>query len=210
MKYSRTVIPTYSAFKLRDITRQEARKELGIEDNEKMLLFFGLVRKYKGLPYLIKAMPKVIEEYPDIKLYVVGDFAGHKDEYMELIKENKVENNIVIRDGYVPDEEIQPYYTAADICVCPYESATQSAIVQVSFGFNLPVIATNVGGLPEVVTDGKTGYVVESMNPDALAEAIIKFYKEDKQKEFINNVIEESPRFSWDHMVEVIEELVSR
>lgn len=208
MKYSRTVIPTYSAFKLRDITREEARKELGIEENEKMLLFFGLVRKYKGLPYLIKAMPKVIEEYPDIKLYVVGDFAGHKDEYMELIKENKVENNIVIRDGYVPDEEIQPYYTAADICVCPYESATQSAIVQVSFGFNLPVIATNVGGLPEVVTDGKTGYVVESMNPDALAEAIIKFYKEDKQKEFINNVIEESPRFSWDHMVEVIEELV--
>ena len=98
----------------------------------------------------------------------------------------------------------------ADICVCPYESATQSAIVQVSFGFELPVIATNVGGLPEVVTDGKTGYVVESMNPDALAEAIIKFYKEDKQKEFINNVIEESPRFSWDHMVEVIEELVSR
>ena len=208
MKNSRTVHPTYQAFKLRDMTREEAREELGLNSEDKMILFFGLVRKYKGLIHLLNAMPIIKKEIPDIKLFIVGDFGGNKNEYLELIDRLEIKNNITIRDGYVPDEEVEPYFMAADLNICPYESATQSGIIQIAYGFELPVVATNVGGLPEVVTDGETGYVVESMNPDALAEAIVRFYKDDKQTEFRANVIKEAERFSWDHMVEVIEELV--
>lgn len=208
MKCSRTVHPTYQAFKLRDITREEARKELGLSLDAKMILFFGLVRKYKGLMHLLNALPIVKKEIPDIKLYIVGDFGGNREEYDKLIKDNDIEDNIFIRDGYVPDNEVEPYFMAADINICPYESATQSGIIQIAYGFELPVIATNVGGLPEVVTDSKTGYVVEPQNPEALADSIIRFYKENRQQEFRENVLLEKARFSWEHMVEVIEELV--
>lgn len=207
MPYRRTVLPTYNAFKLNHISREEARQQMGLKDNEKMLLFFGLVRKYKGLKYLIQAAPELVQGDPDIKIYIVGDFGGSKEEYLEMIKATGVEDHFVIRDGYIPDQEVEPYFAAADLNICPYESATQSAIVQIAFGFGLPVIATNVGGLPEAVTDGKTGYVVEPCAPKALAQAILKYFREEKAKEFRENVIREQERFSWDRTVEIIEEL---
>lgn len=207
MNYERGVLPTYQAFRLRNLSREKAREELGILPTEKMLLFFGLVRKYKGLKYLIEAMPDIVKKHPDTKLYIVGDFGSSKEEYMELIKASGVEAHFVIRDGYVPDKEVEPYFAAADLNICPYESATQSAIVQVAFGFDVPVIVTNVGGLPEAVSDGKTGYVVEPMNPKALAEGVNCYFSEGKQDEFKKNVEAEKERFSWDRTVEMIERL---
>lgn len=206
MEYRRTVLPTYNAFKLKNISREEARAQLGLEQ-EKMLLFFGLIRKYKGLKYLIQAAPALIREDPSIKIYIVGDFGGSKDVYMEMIEATGVKDSFVIRDGYIPDAEVEPYFAAADLNICPYESATQSAIVQIAFGFGLPVIATRVGGLPEAVTDGKTGYVVDPCNPDALAEAVLKYFREDKAGAFRDNVLQEQERFSWDRTVEIIEDL---
>lgn len=207
MLYERGVLPTYQAFRLRGLSRAEARKELGISPEEKMILFFGLVRKYKGLPYLIKAMPEILQENPDLKLYVVGDFGSSKEEYLQLIEETGCRENIVVRDGYVPDEEVEPYFAAADLNICPYESATQSAIVQIAFGFDLPVVATAVGGLPEAVTDEKTGFVVEPRNPKALADAINRYYGENRKDEFRENVQKEKERFSWERTVEMIERL---
>lgn len=207
MEYRRTVLPTYNAFKLNNISRKDARKQLGLAENEKMLLFFGLVRKYKGLKYLIQAAPALVREDPAFKFYIVGDFGGSKEEYMKMIRATGVEDHFVIRDGYIPDQEVEPYFAAADLNICPYESATQSAIVQIAFGFGLPVIATNVGGLPEAVTDKKTGYVVKSCDSDALTGAILQYFKEEKSEEFRNNVEREQERFSWDRTVELIEEL---
>ena len=209
MEYRRTVLPTYNAFKLNNISREDARAQLGLSEREKMLLFFGLVRKYKGLKYLIQAAPALIREDPSIKIYIIGDFGGSKEMYMEMIEETGVKDSFVIRDGYIPDAEVEPYFAASDLNVCPYESATQSAIVQIAFGFGLPVIATRVGGLPEAVTDGKTGYVVDPCDPDALAKAILKYFQENRAEAFRENVLQEQERFSWDRTVEIIEELAA-
>ena len=206
MPYTRTVLPTYNAFKLSGMDRKTAREKLGLSETEQMILFFGLVREYKGLRYLIGAAPQIVSALPSAKIYVVGDFAGKRPEYDALMSESGVREHFVVRDGYVPDAEIEPYFAAADVCVCPYISATQSAIVQIAFGFGLPVIATEVGGLPEVVTDGFSGYVVPPRDPQALAEKICLYFSEQKEAEFRKNVEQEQDRFSWSHTAELIAE----
>ena len=174
-----------------------------------MLLFFGFVREYKGLKHLLNAMPKVQEKKGNVKLMVVGSFGEDKEEYMHLIRENHIEDLVEVIDGYTPDNEVEKYFAACDAVVLPYESATQSGIVQIAYGFEKPVIVTNVGGLPDVVTDGKTGYVVEPQNPEVLADAVVNYYENKKEKEFVENVKKETERFSWDRMREMIEELVT-
>lgn len=129
------------------------------------MLFFGFVREYKGLKHLLRAMPKITEQVKNLRLFVVGDFGEDRDQYMELIREKKIEDAVEVVEGYIPDKEVEKYFAACDLVVLPYESATQSGIVQIAYGFRKPVLVTNVGGLPDVVTDGKTGYVVESKNP---------------------------------------------
>lgn len=206
-KNRQNVHPTYNVFKIRNITREEARAELGIAKDEKILLFFGYVRKYKGLIHLLNAMPSILKANSDVKLYVVGDFGKDKNEYLEKIKSTGIDNSIVIKDGYVPDDKVEAYFAAADICMCPYESATQSGIVQIAFGFGLPVLATNVGGLPEVVTDEKTGYVIPPLDAEKIAEKVNDYYDNNREEEFRNNVYMESERFSWKRMNETIADL---
>lgn len=202
-----TVLPTYNAFKLQGLSRQEGRKLLNIESGTKVLLFFGLVRKYKGLDFLIRALPAVCDNLDHVQLYIVGDFGDMREHYQSLIESEGVAQNIVIKDGYLPDKEVEPYFAACNLVVLPYISATQSAIVQVAFGFEKPVIVTDVGGLPDVVTNGKTGYIVESQNARQIAEAVITYFKENKENEFSENIRKESYRFSWDRMSDVISSL---
>ena len=207
--YKQTVHPTYNAFKLANITKKEARKRLGIEPEKKILLFFGFVREYKGLKYLIQAMPEVVKQVEDTELLIVGDFAGEEDKqrYLDLIRECGIQENVKVYDGYIPDKEVEKFFAACNLVVLPYISATQSGIVQIAFGFEKPVVVTDVGGLPDVVKDGKTGYVVEAENSGQLAEAIVNYFNQDMEKEFTESVRHEAYRFSWDRMVEVIEEL---
>ena len=150
-KYRQNPHPTYNAFKIRNITKSQARDELHKSQDEKLLLFFGFVREYKGLKHLLNAMPKVQEKTGDVKLMVVGSFGEDKEEYMRLIRENHIEDLVEVIDGYTPDNEVEKYFAACDAVVLPYESATQSGIVQIAYGFEKPVIVTNVGGLPDVV-----------------------------------------------------------
>lgn len=199
--------PTYNAFKMQGMTKEQARKILDISENEKVMLFFGFVREYKGLKHIINAMPAIISEIGNIKLLIVGDFGSDREQYMRLIEENDVKDHIEIVEGYIPDKEVEKYFAACDLVTLPYESATQSGIVQIAYGFDKPVIVTNVGGLPDVVTDGKTGYVVEPQNANELADAVIKYYSENKEEEFSKNVQAEAYKYSWDRMVEVIEKL---
>lgn len=205
--FKKTFIPTYNAFKLNNITKGNAREMLDLPEDEKVLLFFGFVREYKGLKWLIKAMPLIIKRLSNVKLLIVGDFGTDKDVYLSLMEECGITNAIEVYDGYIPDGEVEKYFAACDLVVCPYESATQSAIVQTAYGFEKPVVATNVGGLPEVVEDNRTGYVVESKDPVMLAERICEFYEKDKEKEFHKHIIEAAYKFSWDRMGEVVEEL---
>ncbi|WP_243114576.1 glycosyltransferase family 4 protein [Eisenbergiella sp. OF01-20] len=176
---------------------------------EKVLLFFGFVREYKGLRYLIEAMPEISRNIADIKLMIVGDFGSeeNKEAYVNLIKENEAEEFIDIYDGYIPDREIEKFFAACDLVVLPYVDATQSGIVQIAYGFEKPVVVTDVGGLPDVVEDGKTGYVVEARNQGELAEAVITYFQEQKETDFEKNVRDEAYRFSWERMTEIIERL---
>ena len=120
-----------------------------------------------------------------------------------------IEDNIVLIDEYVPNEEIGNYFTATDLVIQPYISSTGSGVVQIAFGFNRPVVATKVGSLPEIIDDGKTGYLVPPEDPHEIAQAIIKFFRDDNGEKFSKNIDRDKYKFSWNRMVEVIEELVS-
>ena len=147
-----------------------------------------------------------IKEKTGARLLVVGDFGDAKEEYTALINEVGAADVIETVEGYVPDTEVEKYFAACDIVALPYESATQSGIVQIAFGFDKPVIVTNVGGLPEVVADGQTGFVIEPKNSGAIADAVERFFASDAE-EFAEAVRKEAYRFSWDRMTEVIETL---
>ncbi len=206
-RFKATPHPTYNAFMLRGISREQGRRELGKDQDEKILLFFGYVREYKGLKNLLRAMPHIKESIPKVRLMIVGAFGGDKEDYLELIRQLDIEDCVEVIDGYTPDNEVEKYFAACDVVVLPYESATQSGIVQIAYGFEKPVIVTDVGGLPDVVTNGKTGYVVEKGRPELLSEAVIDFFKNGKAEEFQRNVRNEAYRFSWERMRETIEGL---
>lgn len=206
-KHRVAVHPTYNAFKFEDMSRDKARELIGIDNQRPVILFFGFVREYKGLKHLINAMPKVLEKKAATLLLIVGDFAGDKEQYTDLIKAKGISDNVAIYDGYIPDKEVEEYFAASDAVVLPYESATQSGIVQIAYGFEKPVIATNVGGLPEVVLNDKTGYVVQQGDDEALADKIVDFFEQNKVDEFKENIRLEAYKYSWDRMNEHIEAL---
>lgn len=206
-KYVVTKIPTFNAFKFSNYNKSDAKSIINESEDKKILLFFGLVREYKGLKHLLRAMPDIIQYDSNIVLYVVGDFGSDKEDYLSIINENKIAYNVRIVDGYVPDKEVEKYFAASDIVVLPYESATQSGVVQIAYGFDKPCLVTKVGGLPDVVIDGKTGYVVEPFNPRAISDTVINFYKENKEQEFISGVQSEAYKYDWDRMNEAIQTL---
>ena len=208
--FEKAVHPTYNAFKFEDMSKEKARDILGIKKDEKVLLFFGFIREYKGLKHILAAMPEIVAKIPKCKLYVVGEFGKAREEYDKIIAENTAKDNIVVYGDYVPDKEIEKFFACCDVVVLPYESATQSGIVQIAYGFEKPVIATNVGGLPEVVIDGKTGYIVPPKDEKALAQAVIKYFEENKEEEFEQGVKAEAYKYSWDRMTETVERLMEK
>lgn len=209
-RYVQAVHPTYNAFKFEDMSREQARGLLGIGADERVVLFFGFVREYKGLRHLLRAMPLLRGFGMGVRLLVVGDFGDDRQEYMDLIDELGIGDMLEIHGGYIPDKEVEKYFAASDLVALPYESATQSGIVQIAYGFEKPVVVTDVGGLPDVVTDGETGYVVEPRNPDALAEAVRRYFEEGKEEEFRRNIEHEAYKYSWDRMTEHVERLYGR
>ena len=203
--YIKTVLPTFNFFKKGVMTVEEAREKLNLMKEEKVLLFFGFVREYKGLKYLLRALPATREQLPNMKLLVVGDFGGDKEVYIELIKELEIDSSVRIFDGYIPDHEVGIYFSACDLVVLPYESATQSGIVPIAYDFEKPVVVTDVGGLPDVVEDGKTGYVVKAEEPGAIAEAVCNYFEDNKKEKMIENIRAEAWKYSWERMRENVD-----
>ncbi|NKQ39727.1 MAG: glycosyltransferase family 4 protein [Methanosarcinales archaeon] len=188
--------------------KKDAQKYLSIKENKKIILFFGIIREYKGLMYLIKAIPKIINKI-DVCFLIAGEFWDDKNKYVNEIKKLGIENYIKIFDTYIPDKEVGMYFSVADVVVLPYVSATQSGIVQIAYSFEKPVIITNVGGLPDVVDHGKTGIIVESENSEELANAIIDYFNNDKEREFVENIKIKNKEFSWDILIKDIEDLIA-
>lgn len=207
--YAVTPHPTYNAFKMQNLNKETARQILKIAPDAPVLLFFGFVREYKGLKYLLNAMPLIRDQIPNISLWIVGDFDNHKDDYLGIIEEQNLEASIRLVEGYIPDQEVEPYFAASDLVVLPYISATQSGIVQIAYGFEKPVVVTDVGGLPDVVEEGKTGYIVPNQNAEAIADAVLRFFRKDVDINWAQNIQAKSTEFSWETMTDRIESLLT-
>jgi glycosyltransferase involved in cell wall biosynthesis len=185
------------------------RHELAIPSGAPVLLFFGFVRPYKGLEYLIQAMPRIRQRLPNAHLVVAGEFWSSREFYERFAEEFDARDSIRFVDRYVPNEELHPYFALADIVVLPYISATQSAVVPLAFGFNRPVITTRVGGLAEVVREGMNGLIVPPQDEAALADAVIRFFTEPVGERIREQMAlgGAGADYSWDDLVRSIEEL---
>lgn len=201
-----TAHPTYELFAQQAPSRTEARRLLGLGDEIPVLLFFGFVRAYKGLDYLIGALPTVLAHL-DARLLVVGEFWDDPAPFRERIHALRLDEQVTIVDRYIPNDEVGAYFAAADLVTLPYVDATQSGVIQIAFSFGVPVVTTTVGGLAEVVEDGATGFLAPPGDSQALAAAILRFFQEDRAAAFRANIQAQRDRFSWDRLVTLIEEL---
>lgn len=197
-KYKLLPHPVYSIFG-NGVSKKEAKSFLKIKD-ENLILFFGFIRDYKGLDTLLESMIKLKDK--NIKLLIAGEFYSDKNKYLDIIKNNKLEDYIILRNVFIPTSEVKYYFSACDAVILPYKSATQSGIVQIAVNFGKPVIATNVGGIGEVIKNGETGFIVEKENPEALAEAICKFYDDKKENDFSGKISLLAKNYSWKNFVE--------
>jgi glycosyltransferase involved in cell wall biosynthesis len=202
--YRKVPHPVYEIFGS-TMPKKEAREKLKISD-EKVILFFGYVRAYKGLHTMIDAM-KEVKKSLRVKLLVVGEFYDDEEKYRWHISDAQVRDVIDVVSDYVPNEKVGEYFSAADVVILPYLSATQSGIAQIAYNFDKPVIATNVGGLAEVVVDGVSGLIVPPNDPLKLAAAIRKFYSENLESKLSAGAAREKKKYSWERMVEAIEQL---
>lgn len=196
--------PVYDFFDENRFDRKTSRQKLGLDSPT--LLFFGYVRGYKGLGVLLDAFA-LVRKRLDATLLVVGEFYDKKEPYDEKIAKLDLGKNVRIVDKYVPNEDVEMYFKASDLVVLPYLSATQSGIVQTAYSFEKPVVVTAVGGLPDVVEDGKTGYVVEPNDPVGLGDAILRFFDGKDGERMAGNIRAAADRFTWKHCTRVLAEL---
>jgi len=198
--------PVYSIFG-EPLPKEEARRRLGLGGGN-LVLFFGYVRAYKGLEVLLRAIPRVLQEMP-MHLLVAGEFYSDKEAYLQLIDRLGISSAVTVVDEFIPNQDVRLYYSAADVVVLPYLSATQSGIVQIAYHFDKPVITTDVGGLPDEVADGVTGFVVPAGDPEALAKAIVTYFAENKEHHFAQQIARHKGRYSWERLAEAIESFKS-
>jgi glycosyltransferase involved in cell wall biosynthesis len=198
--------PTYEAFRRHQPDRDSAKKELGLDGPT--LLFFGYVRPYKGLRYFLESLPLVFAERSDATALVVGEFYEDRAEYDHLIERLGIAGRVRIIDEYVPNEAVGLYFSACDLVVQPYTSATQSGVTQVAFGFQRPVVVTRVGGLPEVVEDGVTGLLVPPESSEEIARAVLQFFSDDMAERMERAIAERASHFGWDRLVDSLARLV--
>ena len=194
--------PLYDNFG-KQVDREEALSELGLDTNNRYMLFFGLIRDYKGLDIMLKAYADSRLRKMGVKLIVAGEFYNNAEKYFELEKELGLEGEVIWHREFVPDSKVRYYFGAADIIVQPYKSATQSGVTQIAYHFEKPMIVTNVGGLAEIVPNGKAGYVVEPDEKE-IADAIVDFFGNNRQDEFKEGLLFEKRKYAWSNMTKSV------
>jgi glycosyltransferase involved in cell wall biosynthesis len=187
------------------ISKAEARKHLGLPENEKIILFFGFIRKYKGLDLLLEAMADERIKSAGIKLLVAGEFYDDEKQYRQQIENLNINDRLMLKTDFIPDNEVPFYLCAADAVIQPYRNATQSGVTPLAYHFEKPMIVTNVGGLPALVPDEKTGLVAEP-NPADLANKILRYYDLGEHY-FIPHLRSEKQKYSWSNIVNAVLEL---
>lgn len=180
------------------VDKQTACNKLGLNPNEPHILFFGFIRKYKGLDLLLEAMGDERIKATDIKLIVAGEFYGERKPYDDIIEKHQLQDKVALFTEFIPNDEVRYYFGATDLVVQPYRSATQSGITQTAYYFEKPMIVTKVGGLSEVVIDGKTGFITEP-EPEKIADNILRFFSKRSIPNLEENMIEEKKKYSWEN-----------
>ena len=185
------------------VSREEACRRLGLDADRRYALFFGFVRKYKGLDLLLESWAVYCRAFPKERtcLLVAGEYYVDKQPYLDLIDRLGIGDRVILHDRFIPDEEVKYYFCASEAVVQPYRSATQSGVTQIAYHFEIPMIVTCVGGLPEIVPDGEVGYVT-SQKPDEIAEAVEHCFRPEIRDRFVENIRLEKRRFSWDYMAD--------
>jgi glycosyltransferase involved in cell wall biosynthesis len=201
--HSTTVIahPTYADFRTNTWTRDAARTQLKIDDQ--VLLFFGLIRPYKGLLDLIEALPAIVNEV-NVKLLVVGEIWGDVAPYHDRVQVLGLAEQVQFIDRYVSNDETAMYFAGADLTVLPYREATGSDVLQMARGLDVPVVATRTGGMDGAVQDGVTGFLADACGVTGLSHAITRFFREDRSSEFRRNIQAGQAAFDWERLVQEI------
>jgi glycosyltransferase involved in cell wall biosynthesis len=190
------------------ISKESAREmlkdklQLKIAPDDKIILFFGFIRKYKGLDILLRAMDEPGIREAGIRLLIAGEFYEDKNSYLQLIEKLKLADRLILKTDFIPDGEVQYYLCAADAVIQPYRHATQSGVTPLAYHFEKPMIVSNAGSFAEQVLHEKTGLVTEA-EPSALAGAILRFY-ELGEEYFIPHLREEKKKYSWKNLVNTI------
>ncbi len=193
------------------VARSEACAQLGLDPANDYVLFFGLIRDYKGLDLLLEAWTRLkqTKQYENRKLIVAGEFYTAKEPYIQLIDKYGLQQEVLLHDYFIPDDRVRYYFSVADFVVQPYKSATQSGVTQIAYQFCTPMVVTDVGGLAEIVPDGRVGYVTPP-TIEGVAAAIDRMYAPEVLETFRANCLEERKRFSWEEMCTRIEEVYER
>ena len=193
--------PLYDNFGM-PVSKYEAREKLGLNQNDLIILFFGFIRKYKGLDILLNAMKIIKEKGNNIKLLIAGEFYEDEKPYRDLIEANQIHDLLIMRTEFIADNDVKYYLCAADAVVQPYRNATQSGVTPLAYHFEKPMIVTNVGSLPALVPDGKVGLVAE---PEArsIAAAIVRYF-ELGENYFIPHLRSEKQKYSWQNLTDAI------
>ena len=198
-KYLRIDHPVYNHFGDK-LERNDALGKLSLSTEKKYILFFGFIRSYKGLDLMLETLVNLPDEY---ELIVAGEIYGSFDPYQAIIDQSNVQARVHLYNQYIPDDEVNVYFSAADLCVLPYKSATQSGITAIAHHFDLPIVATNVGGLKETIQNGETGFVVEP-NIEELGEAILNSFGGDNLVNFSKNIAVRKLENSWENFAKKV------
>lgn len=197
--------PVYDIFGDK-IDKATAKSALGLSEKKRVILFFGFIRKYKGLDLLLKAMCEKRVRDLGITLVVAGEFYDDEKYYTDIIAQENISSNVILKKEFIPSEEVKNYFCASDLVVQPYRTATQSGVSQIAYHFEKPMVVTDVGGLGEMVDHMKGGYVVLP-EPVEIAKAIEDFFLNGREDAFSSYLTIAKERFSWTHFVKGIESL---
>jgi glycosyltransferase involved in cell wall biosynthesis len=189
------------------LTRKDALARVGLDENKRYMLFFGFIRDYKGLDLLLNAFADKRFRKLNVQLIVAGEFYNNSEQYKILEEQLGLKGEVFWFNDFIPDTEVKNFFSLADIIVQPYKSATQSGVTQIAYHFEKPMLVTNVGGLAEIVPNGKVGYTVEP-EQKAIADALVDFFENKRFDSFTDNILLEKKKYSWRRMTNTIDSLI--
>lgn len=207
-KFSKTENKAYSPHPMyetygKPVSKQEARKKLNLNQDDKIILFFGLIRHYKGLDFLIEAMAHEEIKKQNIKLLIAGEFYEDKQPYLDLIEKHNLHSQIILHDKFIANEDVRYYFCASNLVAQTYRNATNSGVTMVGYYYEKPMLVSNVGGLAEIVPNEKCGYVVET-SVSKISEKILDYFTQNREETFTQNVIQEKKKYEWTSFIKTL------